>query len=54
MPIPAPSNPVFTRSNDSLFENLYVWNNAYIENLASDLNLSSDLSVEGNATFYFY
>ena len=51
MPIPAPSNPVFTRSNDSVFENLYVWNNAYIENLVGDLNLSSDFSVEGNATF---
>lgn len=40
--IPVPSNPIFTRSGDSVFENITIWGNT---------NLNT-LNVYGEALFY--
>ena len=52
---PVPSNPTFTRSGDSVFENVTIWGKLCTEG-TEDINLSGplnveDLNVNGNSTF---
>ena len=51
MAIPSPQNLVFSRSNDSLFENVYIWGDLYLEKLSGNINVDGDLEVSGKSTF---
>ena len=45
--IPVPSNPIFTRSGDSVFENITIWGNTNL----NTLNVYGESLFYGNATF---
>lgn len=51
MAIPSPQNLVFSRSNDSLFENVYIWGNLYLEKLTGNIKITGDLEVTGSSIF---
>ena len=50
---PVPSNPVFTRSGDSVFQNVTIWGKLCVEdvNLPGLLNVEG-LNVSGDSTFF--
>ena len=45
--IPVPSNPIFTRSGDSVFENITIWGNTNL----NTLNVYGEVLFYENATF---
>jgi hypothetical protein len=59
--IPLPSNIVFTRSGDSLFENVTIWGNTNLNTLNvygeslfyEDVTFKKDVTIEGNLDLNF-